>query len=125
LGTQFAHIASALGATETTETDLGTIDVPFGASVITGICASCAVETGTTAEGMLAWARMSFPGSGILDGIPVALSSMEDLGVPGAAVPEFMPVNIPVQEKIPIKCFMTMTLAQTGTMHGKVALRFE
>jgi len=123
MATQFGYKATALGATETTETSLGDITVPTKASRITGICAACALETGTATEGPLGHARISYSGSGELDGIPVAIVCMEELG--GAYEPEFTPVNLPVTSLSKIKCYMTLTTTQTGTAHGMVILRFE
>ena len=121
--TQFAYKNSALGATETTETDLGEATVPSGASRITGICAAVALQTGTATQGPLGHARISYSGSGDLDGIPVAVVVMEELG--GAYEPEFTPVNLPVVPLTKIKCYMTLTVAQTGTCHGLLCFRFE
>jgi len=123
MATQFAYKNLALGSTETTETDLGEATVPSGASRITGICAACALETGTATEGPLGHARISYSGSGDLDGIPVAIVCMEELG--GAYEPEFTPVNLPVVSLSKIKCYMTLTSAQSGTAHGLILFRFE
>lgn len=123
MATQFAYKSTALGGTETTETDLGEMTVPDKASRITGICAACALETGTATQGPLGHARISYSGSGDLDGIPVAIVVMEELG--GAYEPEFTPVNLPVTPLTKIKCFMTLTIAQTGACRGLILFRFE
>ena len=121
--TQFAYKGSALGATETTETDLGEATVPTEATRITGICAAVALETGTATEGPLGHARISYSGSGDLDGIPVAVVCMEELG--GAYEPEFTPVNLPVVPLTKIKCYATLTAAQSGAAYGLILFRFE
>ena len=124
MATQLKFISADLGSTETTETDLGDIVVPIGASRITGICACCATETGTTAEGYLAIAELKYTGAPELAGIPVHLSSMEDVTF-GGATPRFMAVNIPVPVNRAIGCFMKTTLDQSGTCRGQIHLRFE
>jgi len=123
--TQLKFISADLGATETTETDLGDITVPIGASRITGICACCALETGSSGDGCLGIATLKYTGAGELAGIPVNLSSMEDLGQPGGTSPRFLPVNIPVPVNRAIGCYMVLTVAQGGTARGQVHLRFE
>jgi len=123
MATQFAYISTALGATETTETDLGDITVPSGASRLTGVCAACALQTGTATQGPLGHAKLSYSGSGDLDGIPVAIVCMEELG--GAYEPEFTPCNCSVTPLTKIEAYMTLTVAQTGTCHGVISLRFE
>jgi len=124
MGTQFKYVSLDLGATETTYTDLGDITVPIGASRITGICMCAATETGTTAEGYLAIGKLEYIGAPALDGIPVNLSSMEDVTT-GAATPRFFPVNIPVPTQRVINPYIKTTLAQTGTVRGQCHLRFE
>lgn len=121
--TQFGRIGLALDATETTETDIGDIVVPQGASRITGICAACALETGTAGDGTLGHARLSFSGSGELTGIPTAIVCMEELG--GGYTAKFVDVDIAVKEFATIACYMTLTIAQGGACYGQVCLRFE
>ena len=121
--TQFAHKQTDLGATETTETDLGELTVPEGAHQITGICAAIAIQTGTGGDGAAGWLRISYAKSGDLDGIPVAIVVMEELG--GAYVPKFIPVNLPVTPLSKIKLFATLTIAQGGTCTALTCLRFE
>lgn len=125
MATQFGYTDLALGATETTYTDIGDITVPEGASRITGICAEIAQETGYAAAGMLGVAKLEFQGAEELDGIPVNTVGTVDTGQV-FYVPEFIPVNIPVIKNRPIACAIKETIAQTGTtQHGKICLRFE
>jgi len=121
--TQFAYKNTALGATETTETDLGELTVPSKASVLTGICMAVALQTGTAADGAAGHGRLSYSGSGQLDGIPTAIVCLEELG--GSYVPKFIPVNCPVEPLTKIKAFATLTVAQGGTCNCLVCLRFE
>lgn len=123
MGTQFGHISTALGATESTETDLGDITVPSGASRITGISAAIVLQTGTATEGTLAHARLSYSGSGNIQGIPCAVVVSEELG--GSYTPKFTPCNLPVTALTKVSVFATATLDQTGTAHALVCLRFE
>lgn len=124
MATQLKFISADLGATETTETDLGDIEVPIGASRITGICACCALETGTSGDGCLGIAELKYTGAPELAGIPVNISNMEDITY-GGATPRFQPVNIPVPPLRQIGCFMKLTIAQGGTCRGQIHLRFE
>lgn len=121
--TQFGNISTALGATETTETSLGNIKVPVGASRVTGICAAVVLQTGTAAEGTLGHARLSYSGSGTISGVPTAIVVSEELG--GSYTPEFTPCQLPVTALTDVACFATLTLAQTGTCHCVICLRFE
>jgi len=96
MGTQILKAGLALGATETTYTDLGDITVPKGVSRITGICAIAVIEEGTAAEGAIGVAKLEWTGAPELDGIPCATTCVIDVGqIP--LVPEFTPVNIPVE----------------------------
>ena len=123
MATQFGHVSTALGSTETTETDLGDITVPSKAGRITGICAAVVLQTGTATEGTLAHVRLSYSGGGEIVGIPTAIVVSEELG--GSYTPKFMPVNLPVVALTKIHVFATATLDQTGTAHALVSLRFE
>ena len=126
MATQFVSVDLQLGATETDYTDIGDINVPLGASRITGICAEIAQELGYTTLGCLGIAKLSWTGCGELDGIPVHLCQSTATGQV-FYVPEFIPVNIPVTGGHTIvMCEIKETVAQTGTtQHGKVCLRFE
>ena len=123
MGTQFGNISTALGATETTETDLGDITVPSGASRITGISAALVAQTGTAAEGFLGHCRMTYSKSGTVEGVPMAVIVSEELG--GSYTPQFTPCNLQVTALTKVSVFATATLAQTGTIHSLVCLRFE
>lgn len=123
--TQFGRVGKALGATETTETSLGDIDVPVDASRITGISAACALETGTATEGPIGHARLDFAKAQQLEGIPIDITGIVDVVGSGYYQPEMIPVNIPVTPKAKIHCFMTLTKDQTGGCYGQICLRFE
>ena len=121
--TQFGYISTALGATETTETSLGNIKVPPHASMITGVSAAVVLQTGTAAEGCLGHCRLSYAKAGELKGIPTAIVVSEELG--GSYTPAFTPIRVNVEALTDIACFATLTLAQTGTAHCVIHLRFE
>lgn len=123
LGTQFARIGLALGATETTETDIGDIEVPLGATRITGISAACALETGTAGDGCVGYARLDYQGAGVIEGVPVDIVCMEELG--GGYTAKFIDCNIGVTELMKVACYMTLSVAQGGACYGQVCLRFE
>lgn len=123
MGTQFGRIGLALGATETTETDIGDITVPTGASRITGICFAVALETGSAADGCVGWGHLEFSGAGDLDGIPAAIVCMEELG--GAYTPKMIDCSIEVKENQKVACGATLSVAQAGACYGLCCLRFE
>ena len=127
LGTQFKYVGLALGATETTETDLGDIEKPEGATRITGIKAACALEEGTAGDGCLGHARMRWSGGPVIEGIPVDIVVDQSLGVHPYSITEMIDVNIPVNigTSGKIHCFMTLTVAQGGACFGAIYLRFE
>lgn len=125
MATQYEYVDLQLGATETTYTDLGDITVPDHATKITGICMEVAAELGYTTLGQLGIAKLEYQGAAALEGIPVHYCQSTATGQV-FYVPEFIPVNIPIEAKTVIAAYMKLTLAQTGqTFHGKCCLRFE
>lgn len=124
--TQFAFKSTALGATETTETSLGNIQVPDRASVITGVCAIASIDELTLKEGTAGSARLNFTGAGELSGIPVAVTGQGTTSTSfGGFQPVFFPCSIPVTPLSNVACYMTLTKAQTGNCVGNIYLRFE
>lgn len=125
MGTQYESVDLQLGATETSDTDLGDITVPDNASRITGICMEVAAELGYATLGCLGIAKLEYQGAAQLEGIPVNYCQSTATGQV-FYIPEFIPVNIPVSAKTVIAVAMKLTVAQTGqTYHGKCCLRFE
>lgn len=125
--TQIVGVNLSLGATETTETDIGDIEIPYGASRITGIHVSAALETGTATEGTLCHGSLDFKGAEELSGIIGDVACIIDAGQ-CAYKPIFHSVNINLSHLVPkskIACGVTLTKAQTGDCHGMIALRFE
>lgn len=119
----------ALGATETTESNLGTITIPSaGVRAIVGIYGIATIQTTTLAEGTSGHFRLSFksvPGTfrfpaTIFQG---AAGTLADIG--GDHKWQIIPVNIPVPPNETVTAYMTLNLAQTGTCRGMVGLIME
>ena len=118
-----------LGATETTETNLGTITMPAtGVSRIVGVSCSIVIQTGTAAEGSAGEFRLAFKtvsGSFIFpaDVFHGPAGTLADQGV--VYKPTMLPVDIPVPANETVTCYAALDLAQTGTVHGHVFLIME
>jgi len=127
--TQSDFIEEALGATETTETDLGDIDVPSkGVSRIVGLYGVATIQTATAAEGTDGYYRLAFKSVPGVYRFPATIyqGAAGTLATQGAAhQPQIIPVNIPVPPNETISCYMALALAQTGTCRGRVGLIFE
>jgi len=126
--TQANFIDNALGSTETTETNLGTITIPtVGVSRIVGIYGIAYLVT-TTAEIASANFRLSFSSVSGTFKFPAMVHGgpAGTLASPGFALPPYIiPVNIPVPPNETVTCFMTLTVAQTGASRGTVGLIME
>lgn len=125
--TQGDFIRTALGATETTETSLGAINIPAGGVTrIVGIYGTCSVETPTSGQGGVADFRLAFktvPGS---FKFPAAVAYGPLTSASSAmGLPYIIPVNIPVPQLETVNCFMTLEIAQTGACVGTVGLIME
>lgn len=124
----YKYVNTALGATETTETSLGNIEVPSVATRITGISFVVSIDELTLKEGTAGWGRLNFSGAQDLEGIPVAITGNGTTSVSSFGFsPVFTPCNIDVSQiqNGKIACFATLTLAQTGSCICTVSLRFE
>lgn len=123
------HVAKDLGATETIETELGTITIPAtGVSKIVGIAASIAIQTATAGEGTHGEVRLAFKtvsGSFVfpVDIIYGPAGTLADSG--HSYKPTILPVEIPVPPNETITVYAALDLAQTGTCHGHVFLLME
>jgi len=118
------YVTLALGATETTETDLGDITIPVTGGTIIGVWGICANATTTAAEGNQGFFRLASNDINIAPArFPVSLVS----GVADSYSfnPMIIPVNIPVAGKATIECYMVLSLAQTGACTGAVGLIWE
>ena len=125
--TQGDFIRTALGATETTETSLGAINIPAGGVTrVVGIYGTCSVETPTSGQGGSADFRLAFktvPGS---FKFPAAVAyGPLTAASPAMGLPYIIPVNIPVPPLETVNCYMTQEIAQTGSCVGTVGLIME
>jgi hypothetical protein len=125
--TQGDFIRASLGATETTESSLGTINIPAGGVTrIVGIYGICSIQTPTSGQGGSADFRLAFktvPGS---FKFPAAvLYGPLTAGSPAMGLPYIIPVNIPVPPLETVNAFMTQEIAQTGSCVGTVGLLLE
>jgi hypothetical protein len=117
----------ALGATETTETSLGTITVPnTGVSRIVGIYAK---DTGvaTIDEHVDAYIRLQFKTVPGVFKFPAQTS--EDLhtavGPTGTSEPKYIPVDIPVPPNEAVQIYMAQFALSTGARFGICGLLFQ
>jgi len=126
--TQGDFVELALGATETTETQIGTITVPSaGVHRIVGIYGIIQALT-TTAEQSIGYLRLAFktvPGT-------FKFPCMTAQGPAGTlASPGWMngyniiPVNIGVNPNETITCFAATFVAATGACRAMIGLIFE
>lgn len=126
--TQGDFVELALGSTETTETELGTINVPAaGVSRIVGIYGIIS-GVQTTAENLSGYFRLAF---GTVPGVFKFPASCFESGagtLAGGAVrfePKIIPVNIPVPSKETIKCYAATFVAASGACRAHVGVIME
>lgn len=119
----------ALGATETTETNLGTITIPStGVRRIKALWGVIVAQAATTAEGTAGYFRLAFrtvPGvfkfpAQILLGPAGTLASAASM-----ITPRFIPVDIPVPANETVTVYVATFLAQTGTCRAAVGVIME
>lgn len=126
--TQGDFVELALGATETTETDLGDIAVPSaGVSRIVGVY-GCLEEITTTAEQGVGYFRLAFKTISGSFRFPASAfhAPAGTLASPGWMYePKIIPVNIPVPPNETISCYMASFVAATGACRGMVGVIFE
>ncbi len=126
--TQSNFVELALGATETTETTLGTITVPSaGVQRIVGVY-GVLEEITTTAEQGVGYFRLGF--STVAGSFKFPCSTFHapagTLASPGFQYePKIIPVNIPVPANETITCYMATFVAATGASRGMVGVIFE
>jgi len=126
---QCDRVYSALNATETTETKVGTITIPpVGVRRIVGICPQLMQPTSTAAEVVSGYVRLSFKTVSGLFKFPA-----QGVGGPAGTLaanvhtiePKIIPVDIPVPPNEAVDCYMAADIALTGTASGAVALLME
>jgi len=117
-------VTLALGATETTETDLGDITIPVNGGTVIGVWGIVSNATPTAAEGYQGFFRLA---SADVDIAPAKfpLSLVGGVADSFDFTPVIIPVNIPVRGKATIECYAVLSLAQTGACVGAVGLIWE
>ena len=127
--TQADYVDNDLGATETTETDLGDIRISGKSSGrIVGVWGMVAKEEATLKEGTLAFFRLA---SKDVDIAPAKFPAVVGGGGTTSTadsvqmVPHIIPVNIAARPNAVIECYMVLTIAQTATCRAAVGLIYE
>lgn len=128
MATQSDFVWAALGATETTETSLGTITIPTaGIKRITGIYGTAMAVT-TTAENVSGWFRLAFKTiPGVFRFPAQAINAPSGTIATGATTTptNIIPVNIQVPANETVQAFMGLNALTTGAVTGMVGLIFE
>ncbi len=126
--TQGDYVELALGATETTETTLGTVTIPSaGVRRIVGIY-GVLQEITTTAEQGVGYFRLAFKTVAGSFKFPCSTfhAPAGTLASPGWTYePKIIPVDIPVPPNETITCYMATFVAATGACRGMVGFIFE
>ena len=126
--TQGNFVEAALGATETTETLIGTINVPAaGISRIVGVYGDVSGVT-TTAEQIIGSYRLGF--QTLAGTFKFPASSFQapagTLTSPGFQYEQkIIPVNIPIPANETISCYATLNAVATGACRAMVGMIFE
>lgn len=127
--TQGNLVYLALNATETTETQLGTITVPTaGVRRIVGVYGYIMQPTSTAAETVTGYYRLAFTTISGTFKFPASTyggpaGTLAANAIIGA--PQIIPVDIPVPPNETITCYMGANKAMTGTGEGMVGVIFE
>tara|TARA_Y100000310_G_scaffold303899_1_gene342606 strand:+ start:1509 stop:1898 length:390 start_codon:yes stop_codon:yes gene_type:complete len=127
--TQADLIDNALGATETTETNLGSITIPTqGISRVVGVYGIATIQTATAGEGTTGFFRLGFSTVAGTFKFPASIFSgpagtLATTQLPSLA--QIIPVNIQVPANETCTLYMTLSLAQTGTCRGMIGLIME
>lgn len=118
-----------LGATETTETNIGTITMSAKARRIVGIWGVVVVQTNTAGEGTHGQFRMESPD---IDLAPSKFPCDMIMGSAGTVaggashhMTRIIPVDIPVSGLSKIDFHVATDLAQTGTCHATCGVIYE
>lgn len=124
---QSDRVYSALNATETTETKLGTITSPTkGVNRIVAVHSCLMQPTGTNGEMVSGYVRLAFKTLSGSFKFPAQVKAGE--GAVGALVgvaPAFIPVDIPFPANETCDIYMAADVALTGTGTGEASLLME
>lgn len=126
--TQADQVELALGATETSETSIGTINIPSkGVSKIVGVYG---IDHGveTTGEECSAYFRLAFKSVSGVYKFPAQVFNAGAGTLVGPAsehTPKIIPVDIPVPPNESVVCYMAQYVASTGNRRGTVGLIME
>lgn len=126
--TQSDLVELALGATETTETKLGTISIPnTGVTKIVGVYG---IDHGveTTGEECSGYFRLAFKTVSGTFNFPAQVLNAGAGTLVGPASehsPKIIPVEIPVPPNETIDCYMAQFVASTGARRGTVGIIME
>lgn len=125
---QADFVELALGATETTETSLGTVTIPnTGVKRIIGVYG---VDHGveTTGEEASGYFRLQFktvPGTFKFPAQVFNAGAGTLVGPASGFDPKIIPVDIPVPPNESVTCYMAQFVASTGARRGVVGLLME
>jgi len=127
MATQGDRVYLALNATETTETKIGTITAPTsGVRSIVGVYGTMLQPTGTNAESMSGYYRLSFkttPGTFKFPLTCIAGQSGSGGGV--SMLRQVIPVGIPFPANETCDIYVAADVALTGTATAEVGLIME
>jgi len=125
---QADRVEGALGATETTETSLGSITVPTaGVKRIVGVYGTATIAT-TTAEQASGYFRLAFKTLAGVFKFPLTINQgpAGTLASPGwSSNHSIIPVDIPVPANETITGYATLDVAQTGACRAAVGVIYE
>lgn len=127
--TQGDIVYSALGATETTESLVGTITVPTaGVRKIIGVYGLLMQPTATAGETVSGYFRLAFSTVAGTFKFPCTMmfgpaGTLASVGPVGQT--QIIPVDIQVPPNESVKCYMTANKALTGTGEGMIGLIME
>lgn len=126
--TQADYVELALGATETTETKIGTITIPnTGVKKIVGVYGIGQALT-TTAEIAVGYFRLAFKTVSGTYKFPLTIfqGPAGTLASPGWMMePKIIPVDIPVPPNESVDCYAALFVAQTGSCRAMIGVIME
>ncbi len=129
MATQADFVELALGTTETTETNLGTITIPTqGIRRIVGVYGIATLQAQTTAEGVCGFFRLAFKSlAGVYRFPAQILAGPAGTLATGGSMwrLSIIPVDIPVPANETVTAYMALNIATASTCRGMVGLIME